>query len=89
MPVNIRVSPLGGFPPLTVTEYVFCTWSKAVAKIEVEDAVYALEVALNAPDTEKPSRVEPLFVKDSVNEEPPAIDMECGFPSAEKVLGDA
>ena len=50
--------------------------------------MYELEVPLNPPEIEKPSRVEPPFVNDRVNDDPAAIAIEWEFPSAEKVLGE-
>lgn len=42
----------------------------------VVEAVYEVEVALKEPETAKPSRVEPAFVKDKVKDEPAVIVIE-------------
>jgi len=87
VPVNTRVSPEGGFPPLFVTEKVFWTCSYAVTEIELNEAVYEDEVAEKALDTIKPSRVLPLLEKDRVKEAPANMVIVCELPSAAKVLG--
>lgn len=59
-----------------------------MTEIGVVEDVYEVEVALKEPETAKPSRVEPVLLKDSVNEVPEIIVMECEFPSAGNVAGE-